>query len=316
MLAPMEGLTNRWMRRLIAETGAVDVVATEFIRITSASQKIAPVERPPSPTELQIQLMASEPEAVGGVIQHLKRRGILQEDDWIDLNVGCPSTKVNARGAGAALLTDPERLLTMLNSMRESHPNGRLSMKTRIGFNSSEDLPMLLNTLQRAPIDLITIHARSQKGRYDPDALEVDKLSYAVETLPYPVIGNGDIFTVEDAQRMLATGVAGIMCGRGAISNPFLFREIRENDNSARSELDRKNELLTFANRYAEALHQEEQELKGQTLIGSYKEFSYWFSRNPLIGAEYFSNVKRMGTLEEIQRFNRSVQNGETKICQ
>ncbi|MCI5065086.1 tRNA-dihydrouridine synthase family protein [bacterium] len=305
LLAPMEGLTNFHMRELLLEIGGMDIVATEFIRITSAKQTLAPILRHDHRTPLQIQLMASESEALSGVIVHLKKKGILRDDDWIDLNVGCPSRKVNASGAGAALLKTPKKLSLMLTEMRRVHPDGKLSLKTRLGYNSSEDFPALLSVLQDTPIDLITLHARTRCDGYDPDALEYDKLALAVEMLPYPVIGNGEIFTPHRAKEMLSTtGVAGVMCGRGAMMNPYLFQDIRDHLRPSPQQPEphhRRAELYAFALAYLTHLQAEEAK-HHRSRVGPYKEFATWFSKNPLIGPSYFQGIKRAKDTAEIAR--------------
>lgn len=305
MLAPMEGLTNFGMRELLISQGSIDVVATEFVRITSARQRIAPFQRHTS-TPLQIQFMASDIGAIRGVIENLKTREILFEDDWIDLNVGCPSRRVNSRGAGAALLLEPEKLMLMICQMREVHETGLLSMKTRLGYNSSEEFPRILECLKGAPLDLITIHARSKCTAYDPNSLQIDKLKQAAEELPYPVIGNGDVTTPEAATRMLSTGVSGVMCGRGALINPYLFCEIRAALEGRASDFDDKDltpSLWQFALSYLHYLQGKEHAENSNSQIGSFKEFATWLSRNPYIGRNFFDEIKRMSSLKEIENF-------------
>ena len=308
MLAPMEGLTNGGIRELILDIGGVDVVATEFIRITSANQRIKPIHRH-SQGLLQIQFMASEPEALAGVILTLKKREIIRDNDWIDINVGCPSRRVNASGAGAALLREPKKLMRMISATRVAHPDGRLSMKTRLGYDSSEDFPSLLETLAAAPLDLLTIHARTKKGCYDPGTLQLEPLQQAVAALPYPVIGNGDVFSLEEAARMLKTGVAGLMCGRGAMVNPFLFRDLRaffEHGEPRIDDTERASALASFIHRYLTYLKEREDETRTGSRVGTFKEFATWFSRNPLIGKSFFQSIKRLTTLSEIETTTRT----------
>ena len=304
MLAPMEGLTNSGMRDLIIGCRGVDTVATEFIRITSPNQTIKSFKR--HSVTLQIQLMASEPEILSQIIVHLKTKGVLEDNDWVDLNVGCPSRRVNSHGAGAALLKDPPKLLSIIHSMRAVHKNGPLSVKTRLGFESSDEFPELLQYLKDAPLDLITFHARSKCAAYDAEQLETEKLALAAETLPYPVIGNGDIDNVEKALSMLRdTGVAGCMIGRGAITNPYLFHDIKAALNGDSFELDpekRTTELYRFAVGYLRFLQEKETQVK-RPQIGPFKEFATWFSRNPLIGREFFGSVKRLSDLDSVTQF-------------
>lgn len=293
MLAPLEGITNAAFRSCICELGGLDSVATEFVRITGPKQGVKPFSRIPG-VPLQIQLMGTDAYTLSQVILFLKSQNILFDDDWIDLNVGCPSRRVNASGAGASLLLDPAKLAEIITAMRESH-SGPLSIKTRIGFDTPDAFGPLLNRLAAAPLDFITIHARTRCGGYkEPINLELLKL--ASTTLPYPVIGNGDIWTAEDALNMLQkTGVRGIMCGRGAVRNPLLFHEIRAAITSTRLNLDPAttlNILGTFTKSLSFKLSNSEK--KPGYRIGVFKEYATWLSKNPIVGRDFFQGLKRL----------------------
>ncbi len=321
-LAPMEGVTNELFRSRIIENGAPDFVATEFIRITGEKQKI-PAPGRHEGVRLQIQVMAASPEILKANIGFLKARGVLREDDWLDLNVGCPSRRVNAHGAGAALLKDPERLLRLIELVRGAHPDAPLSVKTRLGFESTDESVDLLRMFQGAPIDFLTLHARSRCGAYT-EPVRHDLVREFSRELPYPVIANGEIWSVDDALRVLKESEArGLMCGRGVLRDPFLLAKIRaalESDifpwpdseqitvlepalwRPAVQRGSMKDELGNFALRLIEDYIKREQ--SGKKSIGLYKEFATWFSRNPLVGAEYFQGLKRLQSLEEIKEFS------------
>jgi len=299
MLAPLEGITNHAFRSGICELGGVDTVATEFVRITGARQKVRAFNRD-SEIPLQIQLMGTDPAVLSGVISFLKKKQVLFEDDWLDLNVGCPSRRVNSSGAGASLLLNPEKLLQIIRSMRESH-SGPLSIKTRVGFADCNSFEPLLSILATAPLDFITIHARTRCGGYS-EPVKIDLLKQAVDSLPYPVIGNGDIWTAADACKMIAsTGVTGVMCGRGAVRNPLLFREIATLHSGSALLLDpeeRATIYAAFIKQLAFRLHLSE--TKVGLKIGVFKECSTWLSKNPVIGRDYFQGLKRLTSWDAI----------------
>jgi tRNA-dihydrouridine synthase B len=299
LLAPMEGITNPLIRRLIGEGNTVNLVATEFIRLTHERQKVEPIERFTCP--LQIQIMGTTPKIVGGCVRFLKSKGVLDERDWLDLNVGCPSRRVNSHGAGAALLLEPERLRDIVMKLREEHPSGPLSIKTRLGFQSDEEFPRILGVLQSLPLDFITIHGRTRCQSYS-GSISLPHLAEAANSLPYPVIGNGDIWTAEDALRMLSqTGVRGLMCGRGAIANPFLFEDIRALlGGSKREDVERRlSRLHQFYTEFLSGLEQRTDTKR--SFVGTAKEVICWSHRNPLVGKDLFQITKRLNTLPEIQ---------------
>lgn len=299
-LAPMEGVTNPIFRQMICDLGGVDVVATEFVRITGEKQKVKPFTRHAG-VPLQIQVMGTTPQVVGGCIRYLKDRGVLFNDDWLDLNVGCPSRRVNSSGAGAALLLEPDKLCSILEEMRKAH-SGPLSMKTRVGYQNDLNFGELLSMLAGSPIDFLTLHARTKCDGYTGE-VKLNYLRQAVEALPFPVVGNGDVWSVEDGRRMFdETGVAGIMCGRGVMRDPFLIKDISDSLSGVAHALNqelRREQLFSFVCKLIEQY--KSQEPRENAWIGRVKEFLTWFSRNDLVGREVFSLVKRHKTHDQIQ---------------
>ena len=295
MLAPMEGITNHIFRNLIIKNGGLNFVATEFVRITTSRQKIKGFNRHSVP--LQIQVMSARPNELAACLKFLKDREVLFDDDWVDLNVGCPSKRVNASGAGAALLLEPDKLIKMAECMRKVH-SGPLSIKTRVGYQSDENYSVILSALARCPIDFVSIHARTKCAGYS-EPVNLKYLSQAVESLPFPVIGNGDIWTVEDAITMLnETGVRGLMCGRGAVSNPFLLSTLAKTLKGESVEVS-KADLTNFFFKLLEAYKKADCEKEKR--VGVFKEFSTWFCRHPLIGRELFQQIKRSQTYDELR---------------
>ena len=134
----------------------------------------------------------------------------------------------------------------MICKVRDIH-SGTLSVKTRVGYQSDEDYPEILQMLKDCPIDFISIHARTKQDGYTAP-VNLRHLKKAVETLPYPVIGNGEVWTASDALKMIKeTGVSGVMCGRGAVSNPFIFTEIKTIFDSNLPKVGfTKNDLIKF----------------------------------------------------------------------
>jgi len=308
MLAPMEGITNRHFRDEICKHSSVDIVATEFIRITSSKQKIKPFPTHSAP--LQVQFMASNPEMLRDSIVFVKEKGLLNEESLIDLNVGCPSKRVNAHGAGAALLCEPNKLKDMILKVREVH-SGTLSVKTRVGYQSDEDYPKILSMLEDCPLDFISIHARTKKDGYEAP-VNLTYLKKAVEALPYPVIGNGEIWTAADAIKMIKeTGVSGVMCGRGAVSNPFIFSEIKARLENKPSEFS-KEDLIKFIINLLRKYQSIEKET-GRRYIGSAKELCVWLSKNPKLGRSFFQSIKRMNNIDEIIGFLKEIK--LQKLC-
>ncbi len=148
----------------------------------------------------------------------------------IDLNAGCPSPLVNRHGAGAALLRGEgtPALRAAMAALRETVPPGRFSVKCRLGWAEASEFTGVLEALREASPDRVAVHVRTRKELYRSDALHRERVAEAVRALDCPVLANGDIATAEDARLWAsASGCAGVMIGRGAVRNPYIFRELR-----------------------------------------------------------------------------------------
>jgi tRNA-dihydrouridine synthase B len=154
--------------------------------------------------------------------------------DWIDLNCGCPVKKVVSRGAGAALLKDLKLMGTIIAEVRKA-VSLPVSVKTRIGFN--HDTPghlEIARLVEESGADMIAVHARLAKNFHggDPDW---EKLREMKQALKIPILGNGGVNSPADAASMVeVSGVDGVMIGRGAIGNPWIFEQVIENWRGAR----------------------------------------------------------------------------------
>jgi tRNA-dihydrouridine synthase C len=144
----------------------------------------------------------------------------------IDLNLGCPAPIVCRKDAGGGLLRNPEKVNELLGTLREAIP-GRFTVKTRIGYTTEDEFPRLLEIFRSHAIDGLTIHGRTVVERYQTP-VHPDCVKTAVAAMPCPVIANGNVVDVETGLAYLAeTAAAGLMVGRGAIRNPWIFSQFR-----------------------------------------------------------------------------------------
>jgi tRNA-dihydrouridine synthase B len=223
-LAPMAGYTDPVFRRICREHGAAFVV-TELVSsegLVRGSEKTnrylqyAEAERP-----LGMQLFGSDPGVMGAAAALLARLG----PDFIDINMGCPVPKVVTKEAGAALLRNKSLLADLARAVVEASPVP-VTAKIRSGWDrESADIERTGEVLEGAGVAAIAIHARTRSERFEGRANWKD-IARLVGAVTVPVIGNGDVRTADDAVRMLAeTDCHGILVGRGAVGNPWLFRE-------------------------------------------------------------------------------------------
>jgi tRNA-dihydrouridine synthase B len=223
-LAPMAEVTDTYYRSLIKELGGVGLVVSEFIsaegltrknKRTSAMLAFAQSERP-----VAIQIYGGDPERMDDAAAIVEEQGV----DIVDINMGCPVKKIVNSGAGSALLKDFDRAARVVEKIRRrvSIP---VTVKVRKGWESDDVLP-LLKRFEEMGVDAIAIHGRTRKESYT-GASDWAYIASVKRELKIPVWGNGDVKTPADAVRMFSTtGVDGVMIGRAALHNPFIFRDI------------------------------------------------------------------------------------------
>src|ERR1700753_1011503 len=145
----------------------------------------------------------------------------------IDINFGCPAPIVCKKDAGGGLLRHPEKIDAILREVREA-VHLRFTIKTRVGFDSHEEFPALLDISRRHPTAPPPVPARPVREMNKP-LLHDDAIARAARLMPCPVFANGNVRDLASARALVAsTGASGVMIGRGAIRNPWVFTQIRE----------------------------------------------------------------------------------------
>jgi len=225
-LAPMQDVTTLQFMRVMARYGGPEVYWTEFFRVHGDSQPekwiLESITKNPTGRPVVAQIIGND---IPALVRNAKR---LQQYPVaaIELNLGCPAPIVYRKCAGGGLLREPERIDAILSALRAA-VTIPFTVKTRIGFESPAEFDALLPVFAKHPIDLLTIHARTVKQMYRP-GVRYDLIGRAARALKCPVLANGNIHSAAQARQLLAeTGVRGLMIGRGAIRNPWLFDQIR-----------------------------------------------------------------------------------------
>ena len=167
----------------------------------------------------------------------------------VDLNLGCPSATVTAKGKGAGLLRTPDVVEKLLDGIF-ARPPLPVSVKTRIGYSDPDEFPALLELLCRYPVAELTIHCRTRKEMY-AGAVHWEAFSRAREVLSCPLCYNGNLFTPEDVSAFgsVEPGTPAVMLGRGAACDPALFRRLRGGSAATREELRAFHDTLSEAYR-------------------------------------------------------------------
>lgn len=227
VLAPMAGITNEAFRVICKEMGCglvvAEMVSDKAIGFqnerTLKMTKVNSIEHP-----ISMQIFGGDVESL---VQAAKYIDTYSDADIIDINMGCPVNKVAKKShAGAALLTDPNLVFEIVSNVVEN-VSKPVTVKIRIGWDmDSINAVEVAKKIEAAGASAITVHGRTRSQFYSGKA-DLDWIKKVKEAVSIPVIGNGDIVDIDSAKHMLEyTGVDAIAVGRGALGNPFIFREL------------------------------------------------------------------------------------------
>jgi len=232
-LAPMEGVTSGAFLRTMAARPGVGCVETEFIRL-SRSMEPGPSLRRVLRKRLERYRVAGAPLSVqllGSVEATLAESARVVVEAGaalVDMNFGCPSKTVNGHCAGAFLLREPARIESLVAAVRAAIPGVPLSAKVRAGYDSDAPLGDIGRAVEAGGADFVILHARTRDDAYAQPA-RWERIARLKAIVSIPVVGNGDVLTYGDAERMAReTGCDAVMVGRGAIRNPWIFSQAME----------------------------------------------------------------------------------------
>jgi len=226
-LSPMDGVTDAAFRYLTAKHGKPDVIFTEFVATEGLIRgipklfedlKYHEIERP-----IVAQIFGSEPEIFYKVAQMVCKLGF----DGVDINMGCPAKNIADRGCGAALILDPDRAKKIIRETKRG-VEGKIpvSVKTRLGYEKVVITDWVQHLLEEEPA-AISIHGRTLKQMYrgDADWEAIGMAAKIIKQTSTLVLGNGDISSRDDAlEKIKITGVDGVLIGRAAVGNPWIFQ--------------------------------------------------------------------------------------------
>ncbi len=231
IMAPLSGITNLPFRRIVKRLGA-GLVTTEMVSAMGLARqqektlrylKSDPEERP-----LSVQIFGVDPQVMAEAAQIVVDAGA----DLVDINMGCPARKVVKTGAGGALLRSPDRVRDIVSAVR-SVCSVPLTVKTRAGWSPDQHQPAvwdIARMIEDCGADAITVHPRFVTQRFSGTA-DWEIISQIKSKVRIPVIGNGDVWSPSIALDMMRqTRCDGVMIGRGALGNPWIFREILDLD--------------------------------------------------------------------------------------
>jgi tRNA-dihydrouridine synthase B len=297
-LAPMAEVTDTYYRSLIKELGGVGLVVSEFISAEGLTRKndrshqmltFSEAERP-----VAIQIYGGDPDRMDDAAAIVEAEGV----DIVDINMGCPVKKIVNTGAGSGMLKDFDRAARTVEKIRK-RVKIPVTVKVRKGWETDNVLP-LLKRFEEIGVSSIAIHGRTRNEAYT-GASDWAYIAYVKSELKIPVFGNGDVKTPADAVRMFeTTNVDGVMIGRAALHNPFIFRDIHAYANGAPLVGNEIEHRIDAMQRYLSKIDGAPQIAKwklhkARTVIG-------WFSKGIPHGKDIRTGLQDITCVADVQR--------------
>lgn len=244
-LAPMQDVTTLEFMRVMHRYGGPEVYWTEYFRVHGDSRPekwiLKSITENPTGRPVVAQLIGNDIPALVRTAKLLQKYPVAA----IDLNLGCPAPIVYRKCAGGGLLREPAKIDAILSALRDA-VTVPFTVKTRIGFESAAEFETLLPLFAKHPIDLLTVHARTVTQMYRP-GVRYDLIARAAKEMKCPVLLNGNVHSATQAKQLLAeTKVRGLMIGRGAIRNPWLFDQIRAELRGEKVKLPAGRDVLAY----------------------------------------------------------------------
>lgn len=297
-LAPMAGVTDAPFRLLCSQKGA-DFTVSEMISAQgyltappsqNAYRFLTHVEKGEGP--VYVQLFGADPVFMAQAAAKLYGTG---RYIGVDINMGCPAHKITGGGAGSCLLQTPETAAGIMRAVRKA-VNGPVTVKMRLGWDSFT-APQFVRMAQDEGMDMIIVHGRTKVQQYAGKA-DWDAIAHIKQIVTIPVLLNGDVFTAEDAVAALRhTGCAGLMVGRGALGNPWLFAQIKAALQGENAKRPSRTEVVETAIGHADSMAA----WKGEhhAVIEMRKHFA-WYIKGMHGAARLRTRINQLGTLAQV----------------
>lgn len=298
MLAPLAGVTDAAFRIICEENGA-DKTFTEMVSVNAllydnkATHEI--MYRSDLEKNCNIQIFGNDP----AIIEKVVKEKINPRDDFkeISFNMGCPAPKIFKNGQGSALMGDIRKAQEIAKTLVDS-TDKIVNIKFRLGIDeNSINFIDFGKALEDAGVDYVILHARTRDQQYSGKA-NWDDIRKLKEALSIPVVANGDCFSVEDYIKIIEiTSADGVMIARGAMGNPFIFRQIKDYLKGEKIKDPTYNDILdTIKRQYDLSLTYKEERL----VINQMRKHVGWYIKGLPQAASYRDRVNKLRTSEEI----------------
>ena len=295
----MQDVTDLPFWKLMTRYGGADVYFTEYFRVHADSRLekwiLDSVVKNPTGRPVIAQMIGNDIPALVRTARELQEHPVAA----IDLNLGCPAPVVYRKCAGGGLLRDPQRVDAILGALREA-VRVKFTVKTRIGFDDPAVFDELLPIFAKHSLDLLTVHGRTVAEMYR-SGVHYDFIARAVAAVPCPVLANGNIHSVQKADTVLKlTGARGLMIGRAAIRNPWLFQQIRQHRSGAPVFQPRGRDVLDYVRALYDAVC--EPEVREISQVQKMKKYLNFLALGVEPGGKFLHDIRRVSTRADFFR--------------
>jgi nifR3 family TIM-barrel protein len=305
-LAPMQDVTHLWFMKVVAHYGAPDYFFTEYFRVydTSRLDKMTLTAITGNDTGRPVfaQMIGEDIPALVRIAKELSNYPVA----GIDLNMGCPAPRIYRKNVGGGLLRDPNKVDRILSALREA-VDLPLTVKMRVGFDNTDTFDQILDLINRHEINLLSLHGRTVKEMYH-GTVKYDLIAHAAKRVNCPVLANGNINSAASAVAVLGqTKAAGVMVGRAAIGNPWIFQQIQQ---LLKGESPTVVPLLEVRD-YIDRLWNTPMDIPARSRIGYLKMYLNYIAQNVDAEGRFLQAMRRVQTDREMfELCDRSLLNG------
>ena len=303
-LAPLAGYTQLAFRRAIRELGGLGLATTDLVQagmlISERRKSLDIVATHPDDRPLSVQIFSGRSDELVRAARWLQDRGY----EGVDINMGCPMARINGQGGGARLMCDTDGACATVQAVLDA-VSVPVTVKMRLGWDREHlTAPALAREFEQLGVAAVTIHGRTRQQGFH-GTVDLDGIRAVVEAVDHiPIIGNGDVRTVDDALHMRrVTGCAAVAIGRGAMLDPWIFRKLEQSSRGEPITEPSPDEQIDFLVRHFQLMAEQHEEY-ACTL---FRKFAAWYGAKLGVPEDLEDRLRRFETIAEFEQITEAI---------